>query len=75
MTVSATRDVWTWDDFPEVLQPRHIMTILGVSDATVYDLNHNMLKGVARKVGRQWRYSKSGIRRLLEGDIVSGVEG
>ncbi len=72
---SGSTEAWTWDDFPEVLQPRHIMTILGVSDATVYDLNHNMLKGVARRVGRQWRYPKSGVRRLLEGDIVAQVEG
>ena len=56
-----------WDDLPAVLQPRHLVRILAVSDATVYELNHTLLAGIARKVGRQWRYPKSGLRRLIEG--------
>jgi hypothetical protein len=68
MTLDATRDTWSWSDFPEVMDTRQCMMILGVSDATLYELNHSLLKSVARKVGRQWRYSKAGLRRLLEGE-------
>lgn len=68
MTLDGTCEPWSWDDFPEVLKPRHLMTILDVSDATLYELNHNLLRGVALRIGRQWRYPKVGVRRLLEGE-------
>jgi hypothetical protein len=66
-----SRDEWSFDQLPDLLRPEHLMMVLGVSDTTLYELNHSLLKGVARKVGRQWRYPKAGLRRLLEGDEVS----
>jgi hypothetical protein len=68
MSTNSSCGPWSWEDFPDLLRPQDCMAILGVSDATLYELNHNLLKGVALKIGRQWRYPKSTLRRLLEGD-------
>ncbi len=59
---------WSWDQFPDLMTSRHVMTVLDVSENTLYELSRSgILCDVVVHVGRQLRFPKSSLRRLLEG--------
>jgi excisionase family DNA binding protein len=57
-----------WDELPELLNCDEVTALLRVSQNTVYELSRSgFLKSVVVQIGRQKRFSKAALRRLLEG--------
>lgn len=53
---------------PGTLTPAQLMERLQVSENVVYwELKHGFLRGIAFRVGRQWRVSEAAFERLMAG--------
>lgn len=66
--MSRPPEVFSWDDLPSVLVVKDVRAVLRLSDATVYEAARSgFLKDVVVRVGRQLRFPKEPLRRLLEG--------
>jgi excisionase family DNA binding protein len=63
---ASSREPWSWDQFPDLMTSRDCMKALNVSENTLYELcRSGMLRTVAVHVGRQLRFPKSALRRVL----------
>ena len=61
---------WSWDDFPDLMNIRHVMVVLDVSENTFYELcKSGFLREIVVHCGRQLRISKASLRRVLEGGV------
>ena len=53
----------------QVLTPRDLMRILGISENVCYrELQYGALKSIAFRVGSQWRVSAAALERLMGGE-------
>jgi excisionase family DNA binding protein len=62
-----------WEELPDLLNSAEVAAVLRVSQNTVYELTRSgCLRAVAVQVGRQKRYPKAALRRILEGGTDDG---
>ncbi|MGO8684780.1 MAG: helix-turn-helix domain-containing protein [Thermoleophilia bacterium] len=68
-TASEIAAIPDWPDMPPVLTLPEVAVICRISLASTYEsCRSGFLREVAKKVGNQWRISRDGLRRQIEGD-------
>jgi excisionase family DNA binding protein len=69
---------WSWDDLPEVLTVEEAAKVLRIGRGAAYALANEYLDSdgrdgmPAKRLGRNIRVTKTGLRRYLELDEASG---
>jgi excisionase family DNA binding protein len=59
---------FSWDDAPELMTCQEVASLLRASPNTTYELARSgLLRDIVVQVGRQKRFPKNALRRLLEG--------
>lgn len=63
---SAPPEPVSWDRLPLVMDALPVAALIGCSMNTLYELCRRS-ELPARRVGRQWRFSRDSLRRYIEG--------